>query len=597
MRFLITYLLLLACSVSVLAQKIAGTVTDARTGEPLPYVNVYYKGERAVQTNEQGFYSIPFKTGELNFSYVGYNTKTFTPKRSRVLDVMLEEMETSLETATIVGKKKKYSRKNNPAVELMKKVIARKNMDALKAHDFYSLEKYNKLVLSLNNITNNMTEWEWAKKHPFLLDHVETCNYTGKRILPISVDESVVREIYRKSTDTKKNIILGQRANGINDIFATGDILNTMLQDCFTTVNINDDRVRLLQYPFISPLSTNHAIGFYRYFLTDTLTIDGQRCIDVNFTPNNPQDFGFSGHLYILADSTYRVHRADITIPHRSDINFVETMRVIQEFETLTTGEQILKRDHMILELSLIDGTQSMQIKRATEYSNISFDPIANKEFDFRGDQREDYNARVQSQGFWAAHRSEDLTDSEEGMESFVHQMQQMKGYKAFIWVIKAFVENFVETSTDPKNPSKLDIGPINTIFSQNFVEGYRIRGSFQTTANLHPNLFFKGYAAYGIDDHCWKGSGEFTYSFIPKSYLPHEYPYHKISVGYYNDVVSPTDKFMTTDKDNVFTSFKWTPVEHMLYTEYWRTAYTRDRKSTRLNSSHSRVSRMPSSA
>ena len=177
MRFSLTYLLLLTCSLSILAQKISGTVTDARTGEPLPYVNVYYKGERAVQTNEQGRYSIPFKTGELTFSFIGYNTKTFTPKRARTLDVMLEEVETSLETATVVGKKQRYSRKNNPAVELMKKVIARKNMDALRGHDFYSLEKYNKLVLSLNNITPNMTDWEWVKKNPFLLDHVETCNY------------------------------------------------------------------------------------------------------------------------------------------------------------------------------------------------------------------------------------------------------------------------------------------------------------------------------------------------------------------------------------------------------------------------------------
>ena len=577
MRSLLTYFLLLTCSLSMLAQKITGIVTDARTGEPLPYVNVYYKGERAVQTNERGQYAIPFKTGELTFSFVGYNTKTFTPKRARTLDVMLEEFETEIQTATVVGKKKKYSRKNNPAVELMKKVIERKNLDALKAHDFYSLEKYNKLVLSINNITPNMTEWEWVKKHPFLLNHVETCNYTGKRILPISVDESVVRDIYRKSTDTKKSIVLGQRANGINDIFATGDILTTMLQDCFTTVNINDDKVRLLQYPFISPLSTNYAIGFYRYFLTDTLNIDGRRCIDVTFTPNNPQDFGFSGHLYIMADSTYRVHRADITIPKRSDINFVETMRVVQEFETLPTGEQVLARDNMIMELSIIDGTQSMQIKRATEYSDYSFEPVADREFDFQGDQREDYNARVQSSQFWASHRPDELTDSEEGMESFVQKMQQMRGYKVFIWIAKAFVENFVETSTDPKKPSKVDIGPINTIFSQNFVEGYRLRGSFQTTANLHPNLFFKGYAAYGIDDHCWKGSGEFTYSFIPKAYMPHEYPHNKISVGYYNDVVSPSDKFMTTDKDNVFTSFKWTPVEHMLYTEYWRTAYTRE--------------------
>ena len=143
MRYLSSILfLLLSCSLSVIAQKISGIVTDARTGEPLPYVNVYYKGERAVQTNEQGQYSLPFKTKELTFSYVGYNTKTFTPKRARVLDVMLEEFETSLETATVVGKKKKYSRKNNPAVELMKKVIERKNLDALKAHDYYSLQKH-----------------------------------------------------------------------------------------------------------------------------------------------------------------------------------------------------------------------------------------------------------------------------------------------------------------------------------------------------------------------------------------------------------------------------------------------------------------------
>ena len=561
----------------MLAQNITGIVTDARTGEPLPEVYVHYKGEHGVRTNNQGRYTLPFKEKELIFALIGYNNKTFTPKRARTLDVMLEEFETELKTAAVVGKKKRYSRKNNPAVELMKKVIARKNMDALKVHDFYSLEKYNKLVLSLNNITENMTEWGWVQKNSFLLDHVETCNYTGKRILPISVDESVVREIYRKDPKVKKEIVLGQRTNGINDIFATGDILNTMLQDCFTTVNINDDRVRLLQYPFISPLSTNYAIGFYRYFLTDTLNIDGRRCIDVTFTPNNPQDFGFSGHLYVMADSTYRVHRADITIPHRSDINFVETMRVIQEFETLPTGEQVLARDNMILELSLIEGTQSMQIKRITEYSKFSFSPIAEKEFDFKGDQRIDYNARVQSEQFWADRRSGELTDSEEGMESFVQKMQQMRGYKVFVWIAKAFVENFVETSTDPKRPSKVDIGPINTIFSQNFVEGYRLRGSFQTTANLHPNLFFKGYAAYGFDDHCWKGSGEFTYSFLPKAYLPHEYPYNKISVGYYNDVVSPSDKFMTTDKDNVFTSFKWTPVEHMLYTEYWRAGYTRE--------------------
>jgi hypothetical protein len=571
-------LFLLLCTLSSVAQKITGIVTDARTGEPLPFVNVYYKGGKiGVQTNEQGNYSITYHPQELFFSCVGYETQRFTPKRARTFNVMLQQSDMELGTAVVTGQKKKYSRKNNPAVELMKKVIERKNTKHLNTNDYYSFERYNKLILSINNISDSVRNWKLAEKYPFLYNHVETCNYTGKRILPISVDEQVEREIYRKATNTQKVIVMGKRTNGINDIFTTGDILNTLLQECFTQVDINEDKVRLLQYPFISPLSTNHAIGFYRYFLQDTLMVEGQKCIDVAFTPNNPQDFGFSGHLYVMADSTYRVHRADLTIPKRSDVNFVESMRIIQNFKNLPSGEQVLSADHMILELSLIEGTQSMQVKRATNYSNYSLAHIDDAQFDFPTDTRIEPSANLRNTEFWAQHRMETLTDSEENMQSFVQQMQKIKGFKAVLWVLKAFVENFVETSTNPEKPSKIDIGPVNTIFSQNFVEGYRLRASLQTTAALHPQLFFKGYGAYGKKDHKWKGSGEFTYSFKPLERLPHEFPMHKVSLTLYDDVVSPSDKFMTTDKDNVFTSFKWTPVEHMLYTRFARLAYTRE--------------------
>ncbi|MDQ9868376.1 hypothetical protein RFX30_03015, partial [Acinetobacter baumannii] len=66
-----------------------------------------------------------------------------------------------------------------------------------------------------------------------------------------------------------------------------------------------------------------HAIGFYRYFIIDTLMVNNtDRCIRVDFTPNNPQDFGFSGSIYIVDDSTYRVKKVDMGIPKRSDVNF-----------------------------------------------------------------------------------------------------------------------------------------------------------------------------------------------------------------------------------------------------------------------------------
>ena len=64
-----------------------------------------------------------------------------------------------------------------------------------------------------------------------------------------------------------------------------------------------------------TPISTRHAIGFYRYFIIDTLMVNNtDRCIRVDFTPNNPQDFGFSGSIYIVDDSTYRVKKVDMGI-------------------------------------------------------------------------------------------------------------------------------------------------------------------------------------------------------------------------------------------------------------------------------------------
>ena len=113
------------------------------------------------------------------------------------------------------------------------------------------------------------------------------------------------------------------------------------------------DNIRLLKLQFISPLGGNTAINFYRYFIVDTLDMNGEKTIELNFTPNNPQDVGFSGALYIAADSTYRVVKADLTLPKKSDVNYVDNMRIIQDFKRLESGEQFLVRDDMIVEMQV----------------------------------------------------------------------------------------------------------------------------------------------------------------------------------------------------------------------------------------------------
>ena len=211
--------------VGQLSAQIYGVVTDADTGEPLPYVNIVYEDKKVgVVTNIDGEYSIQYRSGmnELTFSIVGYNTvvKKISDKTTELnvemrTDIMLDEV-------VVEPKKEKYSRKNNPAVELMKKVINAKKASDLSLNDYYRYTKYQKITFSLNNITvDSINESKLFKKYPFLKDQVEVCNVTGKNILPISVDETVTEKVYRKDPHSEKNIIKGLNSSGINELFST----------------------------------------------------------------------------------------------------------------------------------------------------------------------------------------------------------------------------------------------------------------------------------------------------------------------------------------------------------------------------------------
>ncbi len=563
------------------AQTVSGIVVDAKSGSPLPFVNVYYEGKGVgAATDENGNFSVPYRKGWniLTISSVGFK-KMEIPISGPIenLKVRLEVNSQTIKGVSIKGKRKKYDRKNNPAVELMRKVIAAKKHSDLRRHDYFSYQKYEKRTFALNEFTEKVFDDEHFKKLPFLKERVETCPETGKLILPISVDETFSKRIFKKDGNIDKTIVEGRNSTGLNEFFNTGDIATTMIEDVFTDVDIYDNNIHVLQSEFVSPLSSSSGISFYRYFIADTLDVDGIRCIEVTFTPNNSQDFGFNGSLYIMADSTYRVHKATLNLPHNNAVNFVSDMYVSQEFETLPTGEQVIVNDNMIVQISVIGSFTKFHIKRDTYYSNYSLEEIPDKEFKFLGKERLLADAMMKDNKYWNSVRPEPLTEKESTMDDFLKKMESTKGFKFVLFVAKAFIENFVETSTDREKPSKVDIGPINTIFSQNFVDGFRLRMSAQTTANLNPHLFAKGYVAYGFKDHKWKGMGELTYSFNKKAYLPREFPVNNLTVTYQYDDTSPSDIFMPTDKDNVFTSFRWNKVNHMNYVQKLRVLYERE--------------------
>ena len=562
--------LLLGCCISVSAQNIQGVVTDSLTNDPIPYLSVFYEGKGVGSiTDNDGHYKVETRKGwnKLTFSAVGYVTKVVNiiPGVTKNLNVRMRPDDIMLDEVVVKPKREKYSRKNNPAVELMKKVIAHKNNNKLSENDYYQYNKYQKITMSLNDVTPEMLEKGMYKKMPFLKDQIELCEETNKFILPISVDETASQKIYRKHPKSEKTIIKGMSSTGVNELFATGDMLSTVLKDVFTDVNIYDNDIRLLQYPFISPISSSDAISFYKFHIMDTTFVDKDKCFHLTFVPNNSQDFGFTGHLYVLADSSYTVKKCTMNLPKKSGVNFVDNMDIIQEFEQLPNGEWVLKTDDMIVEMTLMKIMQGFQIRRTTRYSDYAFDELPQQLFKRKGAEIKEADAMMRGDDFWNQYRPVPLTQTESSMDMLVKRLEQMPGFKYVIFVLKAFIENFVETGTKD-NPSKVDIGPVNTMISNNYIDGLRLRMSAQTTANLNPHLFFKGYYAYGFKDHRSKYMGEVEYSFNKKEYLPREFPKNSITFSYQYDVMSPTDKFLKTDKDNVFVSFKTSTVDQMSY-------------------------------
>lgn len=566
-------------TICALAQ-IHGTVVDSETGEPIPYLNIYYDGKgMGTITDMEGRYSIEYHSGwnELTFSMVGYTTQVIkVSAQTRELNIRMRS-DLVLDEVIVKPKKEKYSRKNNPAVELMKKVIASKRKTNLEQNDFYRYNKYQKITLAVNNITADSLRESWLfKKYPFFRDQVEVCDVTNKNILPLSIDETVSEKVYRKEPRSEKTYIRGINSGGVNELFSTGDMLTTVLKDVFQDIDIYQDRFRFLQYPFDSPVS-EAGINFYKFYIMDTVYVEKEKCFHLSFVPNNPQDFGFTGHLYILADSTYRVKESQLNLPKKTDINFVDNMIIDQKFGELATGEWVLMEDDMLCELSYLKKVLgSYQVRRTTRYFDFSFDSIPESMFKRKEKEIKDVNAMMRNELYWNQYRQEELTRSETRMGSFVDDLTKIKGFKYIIFGLKALIENFVETSTPD---SKVDIGPINTIISSNYIDGLRLRGSLQTTAKLHPHLFLKGYYAYGFKDRKSKYMGEMEYSFNKKEYLPREYPKNSLTLTYQYDNMLPSDKFISTDKDNVFTALKVCSVDQYNYERKATVKYERERE------------------
>lgn len=570
--------LLLVSTLQLMAQqKITGRVID-EDGFAVSYASVQYRGHKiAVSSDSQGKFSIEKHPGwVLTVSALSYKSQTISVnEKMDFIEVKLKDDSHKLNEVVVKTKRGKYSRKGNPAVELMRRVIAAKKKTDLSNHDYYQYDKYQKITLALNDLKKEQLEGKFFSKRQYLLDQVETSPYNGKLTLPVSIDETVSQHIYRKDPKTEKDIIKGQQSNGIGQVIQTGEILNTALKDAFTDVDIYDDYVRLLQYPFPSPIGRT-GISFYHYYIEDTVYVERDLCYHLQFIPANSQDFGFRGELYVLADSSLHVKKCNLYMPHNTDVNYVKNMKIEQEYTRLDNGEWVLSKDDMIAELHVNSMLQDLLVVRNTRLTDYAFDELPKILFKGKAKVRHDMDAMNRDEAYWNKYRQVDLTKSESSMDSFIHRMENSKGFKYIIFFVKALMENYVEIGggTDGKK-SKFDLGPVNTYISKNFVDGIRLRLAGRTMAALNPHFFWDGYAAYGTKSNDWYTGNIFTYSLNKKKNSPFEFPMRNLTFEVARDVTSPSDENLLHNKDNFFMTFRAATQDEMFLYHRQKLAFT----------------------
>ncbi len=586
--FIILYmaLSLIFFSEGAIAQKqvqrtnIKGVVRDSITHEVLPFTAIFLKGsDKGSLTDENGKFDITTTANfiNLNVSTMGYKEKEIFVTKGKDNDIIVELVPTgvALKELTVKPKKEKYSKKNNPAVAFVEKLMKQKHLYDPKNHDFYSYRKYEKMNLGLNDFSEEQKKKWLFKKFQFIFEYMDTSEVSGKPILNVSVKEKIADEYFRKHPETAKTIIRGQKNAGIDEIFDQESV-QRFLEDVFREVDIFGNDVTLLQNRFVSPLS-NIGTNFYKYYLNDTINVDGVKCIELSFSPHTPESFGFLGRIYVpLGDSTLFIKKVKLNVPKSINLNYVQNIFIEQDFSKAEDGSRIKMKDDMTVEFEILPSTQGLYARRYSSYNNHSFaSPSDSTVFSHDGKQYLADDALIQPDEFWKENRQLPIKKSENSMDKL---LTRLRAVPAFYWSEKVFValvSGYVSTSED----SKFDYGPVNTTISGNSLEGVRLRAGGLTTANLCPNLFARGYVAYGTKDEKFKYSAELEYSFKKKEYHSREFPIHSLKLLHKYDVDQLGQHYLFTNMDNIFLALKRKKDDKMTYQRLSRLEYVMERE------------------
>lgn len=514
-----------------------GVVTDAKTKETLPFVNVGFKGTKTgTSTDFDGKYRLEsyYVSDSLIFSFLGYEAKTVSVKAdvSQEINIELSESGVTLKAAVITGSKKD----ENPAHAILKQVIKNKKINNKEKLDSYTYEAYNKVEFDINNIDEKFKDRKVFKKFDFIFDYVDSTD--DKPYLPIFITESVSDFYYKRLPRKRKEIIKAAKVSGLNN-----ESISQYLGDMYQNINVYDNSIQIFGRNFVSPINFN-ALFYYKYYLTDSTTIDGNWCYKLEFQPKRKSDLTFTGEMWVH-DTTYAVKVFEGTISESANINFVNSYFIKQTFKQVEPEVWMMVLDESVVDVNPLESDKQKGIygRKTTSYRNFTINKeISDDNFEGLENIIVVDGARDYTDSYWDTARHVTLTEKE---KKIYHMIDTVKDLP----VMKTYVDIIQTIATGYKIWGPVEVGPYSSIYSYNPIEGHRVSLGLQTSNDFSTKVMFKGHAAYGFTDEKYKyGIG--TKFFITKK------PRRLVEIDYINEIKQFDRDYFSPFSQNIISSF-----------------------------------------
>jgi len=570
------FMFLLINSLSADAQKtvVSGTVRDAVTKETLPYVSVFFKGTTiGTQTDLNGRFSLssPVAQSELSFNYVGYLTvsKKLLPQITQEINLAMVPDSKSLGEVVIVGgKKTRYRNKDNPAVELIRQVIAHRNENRISNFNTASFRQYDKMLFSMSNVSEKFKNRKIFRNYQFLFQQQDSTLIGGKNLLPIYIQEKLTDKYFASDPTRNKSIIIGEKQVNFDQKLIDNNGMKVYFERMYQDIDIYKNNISVISNEFLSPIA-NAAPTFYKFFITDTIKTGNHQVIELSFTPRNTTDMLFEGKLYVSNDGYYAVTGVTMGVNKNINLNFVRALKIDLDFERNVSGKYSLTKSKLIADFGL-GKTKGMGFtgERSSTYKNYQYD-VQLPDTVFHGKNIVSVaGASTRDDNYWEKNRLDPLSKEQAKIYHNIDMLQKIPSFQRTVKIATLLFAGY-------GNLGPYEVGPVNTFYSFNNVEGFRLRFGGRTTPELSKRFYFENYAAYGFRDEKWKFFLSGTYSLNNKSI--YQFPQNYVRASFQRDTKIPGQELQFVQEDNFLLSFKRGVNDMLLYNDFYRLDYVHE--------------------